>query len=70
MGVRGGGEQVELKDGVAIVAEGAECTRDWTIAQFDILGLSHDAISIGDGEVGEMAMILLEALRAFAIQLT
>jgi hypothetical protein len=68
--VRGGGEQVKLKDGVAIMAEGAECTRDWTVAQFDIPGLSHDAISIGDGEVRETAVILLEALRAFAIRLT
>ena len=69
LNVRGGGEQVILENGVAVVAEGAEGAGDWSIAQFDVPGLSHDAIGVRDGEVGEAAVILFKAFRALRVGL-
>ena len=58
-----------MKNGVTIVAEGAKRIGDWTVAQFNVLGLSHDAIGVRNGEIREAAMVLLEALWALCIWL-
>ena len=58
-----------MEDGVAILTEGAECKGYWAVAQFDVVGLPHDAFSVRDGEVGEVTVILLEYVRAFGIWL-
>ena len=67
MDVGGGSKQVKLKDGVTIVAKGSKRAGDWAIAQLDVLGLSHNAVGVGDGEVGKAAMIFFKALRALCI---
>jgi hypothetical protein len=67
--IGGGGEQFVLEDGVVSLAKGAEGEGDWAIAQLDIACLAHDAISIGDGEIGESAMILFKPCGALCVGL-
>ena len=63
------GKQFVLKDGVAFLAKGAEGEGDWAIAQFDIVCLAHNAVSIGDGEIGESAMVLFKPCGALHVGL-
>ena len=58
-----------MKDRIAILAEGTECKGDWSIAQFDVSGLSHDTVRIGDGEIREAAMIFFKAVWALSVRL-
>ena len=67
--IGGGGEQLIPEDGVAFLAKGTEGEGDGAIAQFDVTCLAHDAISIGDGEVGESAVALFEPCGALCIGL-
>ena len=64
-----GGEKVVLEDRVPVLTEGAEREENWAIAQFDVSGLSHDAICIRYGKVGEAAVVLLETIWALCIGL-
>ena len=67
--VRGGGVQVVLEDGVALLAEGAECEGDGAVAQFDVARLAHDIVGVGDDKVGESAVVFFEAFGAFGVWL-
>ena len=67
--VGGGGVEVVLEDGVAVLAESAECEGDWAIAQFDVARLAHDIVGVGDDEVGESAVVFFESLGALCIGL-
>ena len=67
--VRGGGVQVVLEDGVAFLAESAECEWDGAVAQFDVARLAHNVVGIGDDEVGESAVIFFKAFWALSIGL-
>ena len=58
-----------MKDRIAILAEGTECKGDWAIAQFDVSGLSHDTVHIGDGEIREAAVIFFKAVWALSVRL-
>ena len=69
LNIGGGGEQFVLKDGVAFLAQCAEGEGDGAIAQFDIARLAHDAISVGDGEIGESAMVLFKPCGTLCIGL-
>ena len=64
-----GSVQVITEDGVAFLAEGAECERDRAIAQFDVARLAHNVVGVGDDEVGESAVIFFKALRALSVGL-
>ena len=68
--VRGGGVQVVLEDGVAFLTEGAECEWDGAVAQLDVARLAHDVVGIGNDEVGESAVILLESFGTLCVWLT
>ena len=68
--VRRGGVQIVVENGVAFLAESAECGRDGAVAQFDIARLAHNVVGVGDDEVGESAVILLEAFGALCIGLS
>ena len=68
--VGGSGIQIILKDGVALLAESAECEGDGAVAQFDITRLAHDVVGVGDDEIGESAMIFFEPLGALCVGLT
>ena len=68
--VGGGGIQVVLEDGVALLAEGAECEGDGTVAQLDVARLAHDVVGVGDDEIGELAVVLLKPLGALCVGLT
>ena len=52
------------------MTEGAERKGDRAVAQFDIARLAHDIVSVGDDEVGESAVILLEPFGALCVGLT
>ena len=67
--VGGGGVQVVLEDGIALLTEGAECEGDGAAAQFDVARLAHDVVGVGDDEIGESAVILLEPLGALCVRL-
>ena len=60
-----------MKDGVAVLSQRAKGEWDWSVAQLDIAGLTHDSVGIGtwNGEVGQAAMVLFEAFGAFGVQL-
>ena len=64
--VGGGGEWVILEDRIAILAEGTEREGDWAIAQFDVLGLLHNTVHVGDGEIREAAVIFFKAIWALS----
>ena len=49
------------------MAKSAEREGDWAIAQFDVAGLPHDAICIGNSEIREVAMVFLETVGALHI---
>ena len=59
-----------MENGVVLLAEGAECKGDGAVAQLDVARLAHDIVGIGDDEVGESAVILLEPLGALCVGLT
>ena len=67
--VGGGSVQIVVEDGVAFLAESAECEWDRAIAQFDVARLAHDVVGVGDDEIGESAMVLFETLWALGIGL-
>ena len=69
MDVGGGSKEVILKDRVTVLAQSAECEGDWAIAQFNVVGLLHDAVCVRNGEVGEVAVIFFEAVGALCIWL-
>jgi hypothetical protein len=50
-----------------VLTQGAECKGDRAVAQLNVAGLPHDAVCVGDGEVGEAAVILLKAIRALHV---
>ena len=58
-----------MKDGVAVLSQRAEGEWDWSVAQLDIAGLTHDSVGIGNGEVGQAAVVLFEAFGAFSVRL-
>jgi hypothetical protein len=58
-----------MEDGVALLAEGAECEGDRATAQFDVARLVHDVVGIGDDEVGKSAMVLFEPFGALCVWL-
>ena len=68
--IGGGGVQIVLEDGVALLAEGAECEGDGAVAQLDVARLAHDVVGVEDDEIGESAVILLKPLRAICVGLT
>ena len=68
--VRRGGIQVILKDGVAFLAEGAECEGDGAVAQFDVARLAHDVVGVEDDEVRETAVVLLESFGTLCVGLS
>ena len=51
------------------MTQGTECKGDWAVAQFDIARLAHDAIRIGDGKVGEAAVVFFKPFRALHVGL-
>ena len=59
-----------MKDRVALLTEGAECKGDGAVAQFDVARLAHDVVGVGNDEVGESAVILLESFGALCVGLT
>ena len=59
-----------MEDGVAFLAEGAECEWDGTVAQFDVARLAHNIVGVGDDEVGESTVIFFESLWALCVGLT
>ena len=67
--VGGGGVQVVLENGVAFLPQGAKGEGDRAVSQFDVSGLAHNAIAVGNDEVGESAVILLEPIRALCVGL-
>ena len=67
--VGGGGVQVVLEDGVAFLAEGAQCEGDRAVAQFDIARLAHNVIGVGDDEVGESTVVFFKPLGALCVWL-
>ena len=67
--VRGGGVQVVLEDGIALLTEGAEREGDGAVAQFDVARLAHDIVGVGDDEIRESTVVFLEALGAFGVWL-
>ena len=67
--IGGGGIQIILEDGIAFLAEGAECKGDRAVAQFDVARLAHNVVGVGDDEVGESAVILFEPLGALCVGL-
>ena len=68
--IGGGSVQIVLEDGVALLTKGAECKGDGAVAQFDVARLAHDVVGVGDDEVGESAVILLESFGALCVGLT
>ena len=58
-----------MKDGVAVLSQRAEGEWDWSVAQLDIAGLTHDSVGIGNGEVRQAAVVLFEAFGAFGVRL-
>ena len=58
-----------MEDGVAFLAESAQCEGNGAVAQLDIARLAHDIVGVGDDEVGESAMVLLEPFGALGIGL-
>ena len=58
-----------MEDGVAFLAESAECEWDGAVAQFDVARLAHNVVGVGDDEVGESAMVFFETFRALGIGL-
>ena len=58
-----------MEDGVAFLAESAECKWDWAVAQFDVARLAHNIVGVGDDEVGESAIILFESFWALGVGL-
>ena len=67
--VRGGRVQFVLKDGVAFLAESAECEGDGAVAQFDVARLAHDVVGVGDDEVWESTVIFFKSLGALCVGL-
>ena len=59
-----------MEDGVAFLAQGAECERDRAIAQLDVARLAHNVVGVGDDEVGESAVVFFESLGALGVGLT
>ena len=58
-----------MEDGIAFLAEGAQCERDGAVAQFDVARLAHDIVGVGDDEVRESAMVLFESFGALGVGL-
>ena len=58
-----------MEDGVAFLAESAECEWDGAVTQFDVARLVHDVVGVGDDEVGESAMVFFETFWALGIGL-
>ena len=68
--IGGGSVQIVSEDGVALLTEGAECEGDGAVAQFDVARLAHDIVGVGNDEIGESAVVLLESFRALRVGLT
>ena len=59
-----------MEDGIVVLAKSAKCEWDRAVAQLDVACLAHDIVGIGDDEVGESAMVLLEPFGALCVGLT
>jgi hypothetical protein len=49
------------------LTQGSEGEGDRAVAQFNIASLMHNAVCVGDGKVGEVAMVFFEAVGALCI---
>ena len=58
-----------MEDGIAFLAEGAECEGDGASAQLDVTCLAHDTVGIWDDKIRESAMVFFEPFRAFCVWL-
>ena len=58
-----------MEDGVAFLAQGAECEWNGAVAQLDVVRLAHNVVGIGDNEVGEPTVVLFEPFGALGVGL-
>ena len=58
-----------MEDGVVLLTQGSKHKGDRAIPQFNVTCLAHDTISVGDGEVGESAVVFFKPIGTLCVGL-